>query len=72
MDRKTIEWTNRIEIVDGFLRRKQLDMAREYAKKILNMENAKHMLTSVEIEYLQLIISLDTLEDFINKRKKDK
>lgn len=72
MDRKTIEWTNRIEIVDGFLRRKQLDMARVYAKKILDMEDAKNMLTSVEIEYLQLIVSLDTLEDFINKRKKDK
>ena len=71
MDKKTIEWTNRIEIVDGFLRRKQLDMARVYAKETLDAEGASHMLTSVEIEYLKLVVSLDTLEDFINKRKKD-
>ena len=69
LDKRTVDWTNRVEVVDGFIKRRQLTNAREFALQILNTKDVEHMLTELEIEYLQLVVSLDTLEDFINKRK---
>lgn len=65
-----IKWTNRIEIVDGFLRQKNLSGARKFAKEILKQPEAEEMLTENEMEYLKLVISLETLENIIKKKDK--
>ncbi len=65
-----IKWTNRIEIVDGYLRLKDLSNARIFSKEILAHPEAMEMLTENEIEYLKLVISLETLEEITRKGKK--
>ena len=62
-------WTNRIDIIDGFLKLKKLKSARAYAKDTLEFLGADDMLTKEEKEYLKLVVSLKTLEDFIDRNK---
>ena len=71
MANKKGKWTNRIEIVDGFLKLRQLQKARKFARGVLKEPNAELMLTQNEIDYLRLVISLKTLEDFIKKKDDD-
>ena len=68
MAKKKGVWTNRIEIVDGYLKLRQLKKARHFAHGILKEDDAEDMLTIDEVEYLRLVISLNTLDDFIKKK----
>lgn len=68
MAKKIGRWSNRIQIVDDFIRRKRLAKAREYASVILKLPDAEEMLTENEVEYLKLVTSLESLEQFIKKK----
>ena len=72
MARKIGQWSNRILIVDDFIRRKRLAKARAYASKVLKLPEASEMLTKSEIEYLRLVISLESLEQFIKDKDNDR
>lgn len=71
MANKKGKWTNRIEIVDGFLKLRQLQKARKFARSVLKEPNAELLLTENEIEYLKLVISLDTLDKFLKQKDDD-
>ena len=63
--------TNRIDIVDGFLRLKNLKGAKAYAMDTLKFKGADKMLTEEEQKYLKLVVSLKTLNDFIDRNQSD-
>lgn len=69
--RKIGRWSNRIEIVDGFLKTHELRNAKAFALNILEEPDAEMMLTENELEYLRLVVSLETLDKFIRKKDKD-
>jgi len=65
-----IKWSNRLEIVEGFLRMQNLDKARDYAKELLTEVDAEIMLSEDEIEYLKIVVAFKSIEDYIKNHKK--
>lgn len=67
-------WSNRLDIVDAFLRRKKLKQARSFALETLKCPEHTDMLSKDEIEYLKLVVALEkvadimTMEDFSDER----
>ena len=60
-----IRWSNRIAVVDGFLRSNNLKEAKKLAKEILTDPEASFMLSHDEQEYLKIVTVLDKIEDLV-------
>ena len=61
-----IRWTNKIDIVDGFLEIGNLVSAKEMALQILKSPEAGDMLSEDEIEYLKIVVALNKIDDIVN------
>ena len=58
-------WSNKLDIVDSYLKSDQLDTAKEFAQAVLeeNKDSDTEMLNEDEIEYLKLVSALKELKE---------
>lgn len=54
-----IKWSNRLTIVDLFLRKKDMESASQFAGAVLSDPESEEMLTKEEVDYLKLVVACD-------------
>jgi sensor histidine kinase regulating citrate/malate metabolism len=60
------KWSNKIKVVDSFLKLHRLEEAKDFAQSLLQDEENLLMFTDYEIEYLKLVICIKKIDDITN------
>lgn len=65
------KWTNKLDLLDSYLKSGNLGVARRFAMKVLDTDGVNEMLTEDEIEYLKVVIALNSLNDWMKGKTKE-